>query len=672
MYPPPPLRSMASLTLVLASCATTGSAGLAMRETGPEVVEVRIHGNEALPDSRIEDRIATRATNRFLFFGGEHHLEPGALTQDVHRIEDLYEEEGYYAAMAWAQVRELGDEKVRIDFHVVEGPPTIVRSLLVVGLDDLPPEVRARVLEEPALVRGDRLVEASYEAMKGQILRRLAARGYAAVELEALAEVSPERGTADLVFEVEPGDRYHFGEITVEGNLLIPERKVKEAARVVLWPGAPYSPYRLADAEQEIFSLGVFASSVAVGQEPDPDTLEVPVRLFVSEADFLRLRVGAGAGIEQGLEQIRAVADFAHLNLFGGMQRLTLHNEVAYRVVLGEARSGIAGRAVAELTQPDLIRTRIDVALRFGYERQFTQSFTSESIAARIGAPIRFRRWLYLTPSYNLERYFHVSVFDEESLAVQEANRRTPLVNCPQGCTFSYLEQRLIADRRSNPMEPRAGWYASIGLQEGGSVLGGDFTWIRFVPEGRHYVSLSNDVILATRLELGFLQPLGDQDGCSRSPDVYSQQVRCSPIVVRFFGGGAGGFRGVGAGRLSPLRVVEEDRGGRRRELFIPQGGNSSFLGTLELRWLFAENWSSAFFIDAANVAAGALEAFELATMHYAAGAGIRYRTPIGPARLDVGYRFLRRHLEVINDDAVVEKRLIDWFGVFISIGEAF
>lgn len=657
--------------LFIGGCASTQGAGLGTRELGPKIVKVEFHGNETLSAKHLGSLLATRESDRFLFFGSDEFLEPGAVDTDLRRIEDLYEEAGFYAATASAKIRSLDDGTVRVDFFIDEGPPTIVRSILIEGLDSVPARVRARTLDLAPLHRGERLIQEDYEALEQQIQSRLLAQGYATATVRGRAEVDPEAGTADVIFEVSPGEVYNFDGISVEGNRLIPSERIEEAAKLAIQPGARYSPRRLAEAQAEVFSLGVFSSSVAIGETPDPETRTVPVKLTVGEANFLRLRAGVGAGIEQGLEQVRATLDFAHLNLFGGMQRLTVHNDIAYRIVLGESRSGIAGRSVAELTQPDLFGPRIDGAVRAGYERQFTQSYTSESVSARVGTPIRFRRWLYLTPSYNIERFFHVSVFDSDSLAVQESRRSTPLVDCPDGCTFSYLEQRLIVDRRSNPMEPIYGWYASLGLQEGGGPLGGDFTWLRLSPEVRHYLPIARRMVLATRLEVGILQPLRQAEGCEDSPEAYSQAVRCSPIVVRFFGGGAGGFRGVGAGRLSPMRAVESSRSSRG-VIFIPQGGNSSFLATAELRWFFAQSWSSAFFIDAGNVAAGAVEAFDLGEMHYAAGAGIRYRTPIGPARLDVGYRFLRRHLEVINSDQPVETRFIDWFGVFLSIGEAF
>ncbi len=665
-------RLLLAPLLIGAGCATSSGALKPWEQDQPKIASVKFVGNRSLSDSAIGSGLATQASNRFLFFGSVKHLDPGAVDVDTKRIESVYAREGFYAARARARVSELGPDEVEVVFRIREGPPTIVRSLLIDGVDQLPDEVRARALDRAPLLEGQRFVDSDYEALKQQLLSRLLDQGYAMAKVKGRAEVSPEEGSADLILEVEPGRTYRFGDIEVEGNLLIPARKVESALRLDLHPGDLYSPQALRDAEQEVFALGVYSSAVAVGGTPDPEEGTLPVRVVVTEADFLHLRAGGGVGIEQGFEQIRGLVDFTHLNLFGGMQRLSVNNDLAYRFLIGEERSGFAARSVAELTQPEIIGARTSLALRLGYERQLTQSYTSQSVAGRIGTPIRLRRWLFFTPSYNLERFFSVDVFDESELAATEARAATPLVNCPKGCLFSFLEQRLIADRRSNPLEPTSGWYASLGLQEGGGPLGGDFSWIRLVPEARYYVPISQRFVLAARIELGYLKPLRTAAGCDESPDAYSQAVQCSPIVVRFFGGGASGFRGTGAGRLSPLRAATATRRGKEVIVFVPQGGNSSSLGSLELRWRMAPTWASAFFLDAGNVAAGPAEAFDLSQLHYALGAGIRYITPIGPARLDVGYRFLHRHLEIVNDEVQEENHLIDWFAVFVSIGEAF
>lgn len=640
-------------------------------DEAPRVGKVSIEGNQSLPARRILGGLATRASDRFLFFGEVRTLDLGQVIEDVHRIEAFYRDEGFFSARADFQILPMAGGRVHLRFIVEEGPPALLASVLVAGIGGLPSETRRRVLSNNPLGEGDRWTQGAHLAFKEQIRTRLEEAGYATARVEARVEVESERAEVHAIYLVQPGERYRIGSIHVVGNLLVPDHRILAAVHRALEVGDRYHPARLREAQAEVFDLGAFSTATVRLGQPNPETARVPVIVTVREADFLRLRLGGGAGIEQSYQQLRLLADFAHLDLFRGLQRLEFQNELAYRFIFGaaEAESGFAGISALRFTQPDVIGDRVDLAAGLTYERQLTLSFISQSIRGSLGVPIRFRRWIYLVPSYQIQRYFDVRTFTSPVAT----GRPLPPVNCPGGCTFSYLEQRLVVDRRSDPFEPRTGFYAALGLQEGGEFLGGDFDWLRLVPEVRTYLPLGPDWVLALRLEAGILQPLQSRESCREmAPTPYDVETRCSPIVVRFFGGGAAGFRGVGATRLSPLQAVEVGRGEERETVFVPLGGNSSLLASTELRLYISPTWATAFFVDAGNVAAGPTEAFGLGEVHLAVGAGARLRTPVGPIRVDLSYRPLRRHLRVVNSDAVLENNFIDWFSLFVSIGEAF
>jgi translocation and assembly module TamA len=643
------------LVLLLAGCAGTGEA---VAGTGPKVTAVELVGNRALPDGKVLGKLATRDRTGFLGLGTPERLDRAAVAQDVRRIEDIYEEAGYYDARARARLvpEDPRAREVTVRFEVDEGPRTVVRSLTVAGLDGLPAGLTGEVLDGAPLARGRQFTDGDYEALKEQLRARLRAAGYEEATVEGKVAVSPAEGAADVAVEVKPGPRYRIGEIRVVGNLLVPEDKIRGAIRPVLRTGEVYSPAKLLDAQGEVFSLGAFRAATVTTGPPDPDAGTVPVVVAVDEANFLRFRVGDGEGIDQNRQQARLLLDFTHLNLLGGLQRLRWENELAYRFlpnVVTPQVSGAAGRSELSLTQPDLLADRIDLTVEGGYRRDLTLAYRSQAVAGRLGFPVRFRRWLVFTPTYNLTRYFAVQIFNQDELIAGGGTRPTLLSTCPSGncrLTLSYLEQRLAADRRDDPIEPRSGWFGALGLQEGGGLLGGGFGWVRIVPDLRLYVPLARAWVLATRLEVGWLEPIGGT---------------ASPIVVRFFGGGSAGFRGVGTDRLSPLFRAANGE-------LVPLGGNSSLLASAELRWYFAETLSSAFFADVGDVQADPAGVFTDPAPQLAVGAGLRYRTPIGPVRFDGAYRVLRRPLVPVNATAPVEEAWYDYFAFFISIGEAF
>jgi translocation and assembly module TamA len=661
-------RPSLALSLLLVACAG-GQKPAEGEPGGPLVHELRIDGTRAVDPSKILDRIATRGPTGLPLLRSHPHLDPGALPMDEQRVKDIYEEQGFFAAQARAEVVTLDDGRVDVVFHVTEGPPTVVRSVLLVGLEELDPMARGRVLVGAPLRVGDRLVEASYTALTEQIQHRLEAEGYARADVQGRVEIAPGTGSADVLVQVQTGTRYRFGPIEVEGNELVPAEKIHDAAATVLKTGDYYSPEVLQEAQAEVLALGPFAVVSATTADPTENSDVLAVRISVRESNFLRLRFGAGVGVENDRQQVRGIVDLAHLNLWGDLQRLQFSNELAYRfipTVVNPATAGPAGVSQLTLTQPDLITTRADLSTSLRYERQLLQAFSSQQVGGRVAVPVRLRRWLTITPSYNIDYYFDVT--GRADIPLRNGQRATQLLACGSQCVLSYLEQVISADRRDALFEPTSGWYAALGLQEGGGPLQGEFDWIRIAPEVRGYLPLSRELTLAGRLLFGYLQPLATGRCVGPLPGT---DANCSPIVVRFFGGGASGFRGYGADQLGPvLRIVR----GNGVEL-IPLGGNSQFLSSGELRWRVAQEWTLAAFTDVASVGASPTGAFSRDALELAVGGGARYHTPVGPARLDLGFRpFTQDRTAVTPDGRIVTipQQFIDRFAIFLSLGEAF
>jgi outer membrane translocation and assembly module TamA len=160
-----------------------------------------------------------------------------------------------------------------------------------------------------------------------------------------------------------------------------------------------------------------------------------------------------------------------------------------------------------------------------------------------------------------------------------------------------------------------------------------DVSFVKLVLEARHYQPLWWNVLFATRLLLGAIEPYGGSD------DI--------PFYLRLFAGGPGSVRGFAVRRLGPL-----DKEGD------PIGGKSLIEGSAELRFPIAGQFAGAVFVDAGKVFRDSFT-YKLHALRYAVGTGIRYNTPVGPLRLDVGF--------------ILDRRADEDFGrVEFSIGQAF
>ncbi|HZH03825.1 MAG TPA: BamA/TamA family outer membrane protein, partial [Myxococcaceae bacterium] len=284
-------------------------------------------------------------------------------------------------------------------------------------------------------------------------------------------------------------------------------------------------------------------------------------------------------------------------------------------------------------------------------------------------------------PSYNLQA-FRIRYSSERLAGVGTTGSGTPdlTFGCTGTCILSFLEQIAEWDRRDDRQAPKSGYYLGLSFQEGGGPLGGDFDYIRIQPDLRYYYSFGakREWTLALKARAGTLIPLGD---------------RGSPIVSRFFGGGANSMRGFSTRRFSPLQVVEKDMdldpdSDDAPGETVPIGGNSLFETSAEVRWNFYGNIVFATFLDSGFVTASSFRRESFNAMQYAVGFGFRYITPIGPVRLDFARRLnIGPPLRVDNPDALAYDYGSGCFGFgngqvaglpegsctfFLSIGEAF
>jgi len=140
------------------------------------------------------------------------------------------------------------------------------------------------------------------------------------------------------------------------------------------------------------------------------------------------------------------------------------------------------------------------------------------------------------------------------------------------------------------------------------------------------------------------------------------------PVTRRYFAGGAASQRGFSQRRLSPRARTGQDGIGRiDPESGVPVGGEGLVETSVELRLdLFrvaGQRLGVTAFVDGADVGM-ALSDIDVANLHWAAGGGLRLHTPVGPIRVDVGFR--------LNRTGPGEPDPGDGWAYHLSLGEAF
>ncbi len=182
----------------------------------------------------------------------------------------------------------------------------------------------------------------------------------------------------------------------------------------------------------------------------------------------------------------------------------------------------------------------------------------------------------------------------------------------------------IFRDRRDDPVDSHRGTYNSLDMALATSVLASQTSFIRAVLRNSTYYPLRRDVVLARSVQFGYIGRLGGL------PDI--------PLAERFFAGGASSQRAFPDNQAGPRDLVTG----------FPLGGTALLFHSTEIRFpLIGDNLGGVLFHDMGNVYSSVdnvsfrvhqknLQDFDY--MVHAVGTGIRYRTPVGPLRVDVAY----------------------------------
>jgi outer membrane translocation and assembly module TamA len=215
-----------------------------------------------------------------------------------------------------------------------------------------------------------------------------------------------------------------------------------------------------------------------------------------------------------------------------------------------------------------------------------------------------------------------------------------------QAGTLIGFELDVTRNTTRNRLDPRQGYSAALHLEQAGGWLPGSYDFYLAALDVRQYTSFGRRVVLANRLQTGSIDGIGQGLTVDDTSSV--------PFSRRYFLGGSTSLRGWGRLEVSPLS------GG------LPIGGLTMLEMNSELRLAISRNISVVAFIDAGNAWERSWQ-FELDDLRAAVGPGLRYRTPIGPVRADVGYQLTP--IDGLLIDGEPEKR--HW-RVHFSIGQAF
>jgi hypothetical protein len=627
----------------------------------------------------------------------EYHVyERATLERDLERVRRFYRARGFYEAEVTAgRVVPTGDGRVRVEIAVREGLPVALgRVVAPLGLLPSPTaseeerealfeagaavgrvlsEYGAKPLEDPprcaderreSCRRRPRFDEERYDEVKRAIARELADAGFARARVEGRVEVDLRVHEATVAFTVEPGPLCRLGPVRIVGNGELPDSVIR--ARLGLEPGQRYSAERLAAAHDELAEFGVFGSVEVrpVLDETPSEPAIVPIVVTLQPTKLRSIRLGVGAQVGSQVET-HGVVGWEDRNVLGGMRSLAV--ELRPGVVLFPSRvDNVFSRAPTDLVpqaallasfrQPSVLERRTDLKLEVSgrvYAPQIAPApdpvpegyniVGYYELHGALGLDRRFRfprlgSSLLLAANLRAQVDFPFS-YNRPTLPPEYARVVIPYLDL-----LGAWDQRLDRAGRPSRVEPHRGLFAALDAQ----VAVGDARDIRLQPEVRLYRPISERIVVALRWTLGALFPFNYGGSLSGARlDSCNDTVPAPPECSRdlqllsfraFYSGGPFSNRGYGFREVGPHGQLQFATQRGQLAEFLPTGGMGMWELSAELRVAFLERLSWVLFLDGSDVVR-TLGELRLDHPHLSPGTGFRVATPVGPLRLDVGFR---------------------------------
>jgi outer membrane protein insertion porin family len=621
-------------------------------------------------------------------FGSRGKFSRRILEADRQSMENLYRANGFPSATVVANVQDNFEKKegdLYIRFVVIEGEQTRVANLRIEGNQAFG---REELLGVIASLPGQPYSEFNVATDRANILALYYNQGFPdasfASELELsgeqppateklpaqekLADTSREtradkktapipQKTVQLVYRIQEGPQTHVRRVMITGydhtrpNVIRREVQLQETE--------PLREGQVVETQRRLYNLGIFnrvtiSPQNAAGTDPNKDIV-----VLVEEARRYTIAYGGGFEVQRlasttdptgGEVQAapRGILEFTKLNLTGRADSLSLKLR----------GSTLQGRALLGYSAPN---TFSDPKLSFQatafYEK--TRDINTFTVS-------RYEGSVQLTDQVSprttvLYRYsFRKVLVSNLNIPAEEI----PLFQQPT--LVSQFGASWVRDTRNNPADATKGWLNSADFGIADTYIGSSASFVRFLYQNSSYHPIKRRFSFARSFRFGVLAPYRDTVSLTFPPPSQEPLPRVIPLPERFFAGGGASLRGFALNQAGPRDAItgfpvggqallvfnQEFRfpmrlpfvGTRLGGTLFYDGGNVySKLDRITLRWT-----SPRPIFDPANPTQCLYNCSnELNYFAHTVGVGVRYGTPVGPIRVDLGYQ-LNRPLFVI------------------------
>lgn len=526
----------------------------------------------------------------------------------------LYKTRGFPDARVNLNFFPQGKE-VRVHFFIEEGGQEKIEKISFEGTNLFSKET---LLKQIGSFEGGFFYQPNLQNDVGRLGNFYLNQGVRGTEIRVRIEPKGEN-LFSVFFSLKEGKKVKIDRIVIIGNIVTKRLTIIRELRVKVGEYALYE--RIRESKRRLEKLGVF-TEVKIDEIPISTEKE---NLIISVREGKRNYAGLGVGLETSSERqtfalwnnpvrIRGTAEFIRSNVLGSAAQLSLVGQFSFK----------EKRGVFSWKQPYFFGLPMQTYMNAWLEREERESFTFDRQGVSLTAIKSVSKNLLFLTTMRWARTNFVILLVEES----EVDRQL------RPFSATSISGSFIWDRRDEPFNPEKGSFLSFVVERAFPLLKSESNYLKSFIKYKQFIPVFSGVTFSAATRLGL--------GGGRRP---------IPIHERFFAGGSNSFRGARFDELGPKDPVSQK----------PVGGEALFLLNFELTFPLIpaiKDLSGTLFYDKGNVFEKTTH-FNLTALQDAVGIGIRYRTPLGPVRLELGWNL---------DAAKGERKPL----VFITIGNVF
>ena len=620
-----------------------------------KVTDVSVAGNSQLKTPDLMALVTVKKS---------HLFSPGSYSEKLVRastknLTALYQSEGFSNAKVTPSVSHK-DGNLTVAFHVVEGPRDIVTSLKIEGADTFPESKFAP--NGLKLAAGKPYSQKFVEADRASIVAHYLQAGYLTSGFRETAKVASKSDPhhINVVYRIYEGPQVHTQDVLTLGRVRTQQRLINRDVAMIV-PHQPLTEGQLLTAESNLYNhTGVFDWAEVDPRRQITTQTREDVLVKVHEAKRNQMTYGfgfevvnRGGSVPSGTVAIPSLPPVGLPSNFTTSQATYYGPRGSIQYTRNNLRgkgeslsfTGFAGRldqrAAAYFIDPNFRWSRWGSTASLLVERDEENPVYSSQIESA---------------SYQVQRFLDKKKADVFFLRYSFSQTDLTRILIPelvppqdQHVRLSTLAANLTHDTRDNPLDAHKGTLQSVELDFNPTKLGSSANFAKLTMQEAYYRSIFHNIVWANSIRIGLAQPFANS---------------FVPLSQAFFTGGGNTLRGFpldGAGPQRPVQVCSTGSSTDCSYIQVPSGGNEELILNTEARipLPIKHGLGLVVFYDGGNVfpTVGFHDFTSLYTNNV--GLGLRYATPVGPVRIDLGH----------NVNPVPGIKSTQYF---VSIGQAF